>query len=79
MARGMITFDEALALIDSRVAPLGCERVSMEEAAGRTLATDAVAALPSPRHTISAMDGYAVRLDEDATGHGRQSRGVRGR
>lgn len=60
----MITFDDALALIDSRVAPLGCERVSMEEAAGRTLATDAVAALPSPRHTISAMDGYAVRLDE---------------
>ena len=64
MARGMITFDEALALFDSRVAPLGCERVSVEEAAGRTLATDAVAALPSPRHTISAMDGYAVRLDE---------------
>lgn len=57
----MITFDEAIRLIATEVAPLGNECVALNEAAGRVLATDLIARLDSPRSAVSAMDGYAVR------------------
>ncbi|UYH55560.1 molybdopterin molybdotransferase MoeA [Qipengyuania sp. SS22] len=58
----MIAFDEAMALLAEHIAPLDAETIALSKAAGRTLAADITAAIPSPRCTISAMDGYAVRL-----------------
>lgn len=43
------------------VSPLGAEVVPLAGAAGRTLATPAVALRSAPPATCSAMDGYAVR------------------
>ncbi|QYJ08395.1 molybdopterin molybdotransferase MoeA [Qipengyuania flava] len=60
----MIAFDEAQALLEERVDPLGRERVSLDRAAGRWLAEDVFAQIASPRSHVSAMDGYAVRLSD---------------
>ena len=57
---GAGTFDEALALIDARVAPLERESVPLAEAAGRTLAAPLLARADAPPVATSAMDGYAV-------------------
>lgn len=43
------------------LAPLGTERVALEEAFGRILAADAVADAPYPADDRSTMDGFAVR------------------
>lgn len=59
----MISFDEAMALLSKHIAPLEAETIALSKAAGRTLAADVTADIPSPRRTISAMDGYAVRLE----------------
>ena len=59
----MISFDEAMALLPRHIAPLEAETVALSKAVGRTLAADVTANIPSPRRTISAMDGYAVRLE----------------
>ena len=56
----MLTFSEALARLLATAAPLGAERVSLEEAHGRVLAEDVRAATPMPAFDYSAMDGYAV-------------------
>ncbi|MCC7394200.1 MAG: molybdopterin molybdotransferase MoeA [Sphingomonadaceae bacterium] len=56
----MISFDEALAIVDARVAPLGSEQVALGDAAGRYLSEPLIARSDAPRHAISAMDGYAV-------------------
>lgn len=56
----MISFDEAAALVARRVHRLGVETIALGDAAGRTLAADLVARTASPRHAVSAMDGYAV-------------------
>lgn len=56
----MIDFDQALAIIDARVAPLASEDVALNDAAGRYLAQSLHARSDAPRHAISAMDGYAV-------------------
>ena len=57
----MITFDEAVALVGATARPLGTERIKLDEAAGRVLASPLRARLASPRSDVSAMDGYAVR------------------
>ena len=62
----MKTFGEASALIASHVAPLEIETVPLSAGAGRVLAADIRAAIPSPRHSVSAMDGYAVRESDIA-------------
>jgi molybdopterin molybdotransferase len=59
----MISFDEAMALLSKHIAPLEAETIALSKAAGRTLAAHVTADIPSPRRTISAMDGYAVRLE----------------
>lgn len=60
----MISFDEAVALINSAAAPLATQTVSLAQASGRVLAEAVTARIDSPRCDVSSMDGYAVR-DED--------------
>ena len=57
----LLSVDEALQAILSRVRPLPAERVPLAEAAGRVLADDARAAVDLPPFPSSAMDGFAVR------------------
>src|SRR5205823_14255561 len=57
----LLTFEEALREILSRLQPLPAETVSLPEAAGRVLADDARAATDLPPFASSAMDGFAVR------------------
>jgi molybdopterin molybdotransferase len=59
---------EALAILKSRVSPVaGSETVPLAEAAGRILATAAVAPRPVPAHTNAAVDGYSfAAADYDA-------------
>ncbi|VVT00418.1 conserved hypothetical protein [Erythrobacter sp. EC-HK427] len=56
----LISFDQAMALLEGAVTPLPGEDVPLAEAAGRVLAEPVIARLPSPRTAVSAMDGYAV-------------------
>ena len=57
----MVTVEEALDKILSRIRPLGPERVSILEALGRVMAEDIYANRDIPPFNNSAMDGYAVR------------------
>lgn len=59
-----ISFNEALALVLDAVSPLEAERVPLSAARGRSLARDAKAVAPHPPWDNSAMDGFAVRIDE---------------
>jgi len=52
---------EALEIIESRVNPLGLERVPFHHGIGRILAEDIVSDQNVPPHPKSAMDGYAVK------------------
>jgi molybdopterin molybdotransferase len=69
----MIAVDEAVRRICAAFAPLEPESVPLTEAIGRVLASDAIANVDQPPAAISAMDGYAVRLD-DARGAGQTLR-----
>jgi molybdopterin molybdotransferase len=69
--RETIALDEALALILEAGAPTSrTERVRLEDAAGRVLASAAAASNDVPPFDRAAMDGYAVRA-EDTFGAGR--------
>ena len=57
---GVISFDEALAIVVAQARPLAAETVAIEEAAGRVLAAPCIAQVDAPRADISAMDGYAI-------------------
>jgi len=57
----MPTFDEARQIVLSSIKPLGVERVSILETAGRVLAEDISAPWSMPLCDNSAMDGFAVR------------------
>jgi molybdopterin molybdotransferase len=57
----LLTFEEALREILSRVRPLPAEPVPLASAAGRVLGEDARAAVDLPPFASSAMDGFAVR------------------
>jgi molybdopterin molybdotransferase len=57
----MISFDEAVGLIAANAGPLTKERVTLEQAHGRTLAEAVRAQVRSPPFDASAMDGYAAR------------------
>lgn len=63
----MISFDEAVELVRLAARPLGTERVGLDAAARRVLATSLSARIASPRSDVSAMDGYAVRDADLAT------------
>src|SRR5258707_669986 len=60
----LLTFEEALREILARVRPLPVETVPLAEAAGRVLAQDATSAVDLPPFPSSAMDGFAVRVDD---------------
>ncbi len=61
----MLSVDEAMSIITSRVRPVGeTETLPLVEADGRFLAHDVVAPLPLPPFTNSAVDGYAVAGSE---------------
>ncbi|NUZ08334.1 molybdopterin molybdotransferase MoeA [Schlegelella sp. ID0723] len=50
--------------IDRSAQPLAAEPVAVDDASGRVLAADVVAAVDVPAFERSAMDGYAVRGEE---------------
>ncbi|MCC8967959.1 molybdopterin molybdenumtransferase MoeA, partial [Bradyrhizobium sp. Pear76] len=57
----MMSVDEAVAIIASRVKPVGeTETVALVNADGRILGRDVAAPLPLPPFKNSAVDGYAV-------------------
>ncbi len=61
--------DEALAVLAERAQTVaGTERVALRRAAGRILAADIVATRSVPPHDNAAVDGYAVRFEDLATG-----------
>ncbi|HET9192726.1 MAG TPA: gephyrin-like molybdotransferase Glp [Vicinamibacterales bacterium] len=70
---GTMPLDEARAIIDRTIAPIGrTERVRVLEASGRVLARDVAADVDVPPFSRAAMDGYAVRA-ADIAGASRQS------
>ncbi|WP_437736534.1 molybdopterin molybdotransferase MoeA [Sorangium sp. So ce1335] len=73
----MIPFEEALARLLATAVPVGPERVSLDEAAGRVLAEDIAAADAMPAFDYSAMDGYAL-ASADLAGSGPFTLPVRG-
>lgn len=56
-----IELERACFLLSNRLAPLGCEAVSLPMAAGRVLAEDIYANRDFPAQNTAAIDGYAVR------------------
>jgi molybdopterin molybdotransferase len=64
----MLAVEEALARITGAFAPLPPEWVHLAAAAGRVLAEDLIAARDQPPGDSSAMDGYAVRAADLASG-----------
>src|SRR5215831_14007293 len=68
----MLSVDEAVGIITSRVTPiLEIERVALEDADGRILARDLAAPLPLPPFTNSAVDGYAIASSDLPRGEAR--------
>jgi len=63
----MVSFEEARSLILDAIQPLGIERISLLDAAGRVLAGDVSAPWNLPLWDNSAMDGYAVRWEDCST------------
>ena len=58
---------EALAIIESAIRPIErTERIALDEANGRVLAADVIAAADVPPFARAAMDGYAVRAADTA-------------
>ena len=64
----LLSVAEAHARLMQLFAPLPPEEVPLAEAAGRVLARDVVAARAQPPFAASAMDGYALRSADVATG-----------
>jgi molybdopterin molybdotransferase len=71
----MISADEALRIVLDNVAPLGVERASIVNAAGRVLSEEIRSPRDVPGFDNSAMDGYAVRAADIETAN--ESRPVR--
>lgn len=60
----MISVDEAKATIRQALSPLPAETVPLAGACGRVLAEPVQATISQPPFSSSAMDGYAVRLED---------------
>src|SRR5438093_656512 len=60
----MLSVEEASKTVAARIQRLAVETVSLDDARGRILGTDAVAARPLPSFDNSAMDGFAARSTE---------------
>ena len=62
---GLIPAEDALALLDARLATIvGTEEITLNMAAGRILAEDITSDRAVPPHDNSAVDGYAVYFDD---------------
>ncbi|MEM7021287.1 MAG: gephyrin-like molybdotransferase Glp [Pseudomonadota bacterium] len=64
----MLAVEEALERTIAAFSLLPAEWVQLHEALGRVLAEDLVASRDQPPHAISAMDGYAIRAADLASG-----------
>lgn len=64
----MIPVGEARERILTALTPAAVEHVSLDNALGRVLAQDVIAARTQPPSDLSAMDGYAVRAADTAAG-----------
>ena len=64
MNKQMLTVREAHARVIAAFEALPAETVSVADAAGRVLATPPAARLTQPPSDLSAMDGYAVRVED---------------
>lgn len=62
----MITVDQALEMVLSRVEPLGAEPIALEQAHARVLAQDVIADMDLPPFDRARMDGYALRSADAA-------------
>jgi molybdopterin molybdotransferase len=60
----LVTYHEALDMIEARTGALPPRTLNWREAQGMTLAEDVHAREPYPPFTNSAMDGYAVRAED---------------
>src|SRR5438132_8405237 len=58
---GLLTFEQAQALVLARARPLPAETVSVRDAAARVTAEPVHAVVDLPPFPSSAMDGFAVR------------------
>ncbi|RMH12672.1 MAG: molybdopterin molybdenumtransferase MoeA [Planctomycetota bacterium] len=56
--------EAALKALVARVKPVGVEHVSLQDAVGRVLAEPIRADRPSPACDVSAMDGYAICIED---------------
>lgn len=75
---GLLPYDEAVARLLEAARPIGAsERVRLADARGRVLAEDVVATLDVPPADNSAMDGYALCVDDIADAPPVGSGGVR--
>ncbi|PWK62817.1 gephyrin-like molybdotransferase Glp [Roseicyclus mahoneyensis] len=64
----MISVEEALATCLALVRPVGTETVPLADAGGRVLSSSVIARRDQPPFAASAMDGYALRLDDRVSG-----------
>ena len=60
----LISVEQALNLLRTNRLKIESERVALEDALGRRLAAPIVAQVGRPSVAVSAMDGYAVKLDD---------------
>lgn len=63
---GMISVSEALEVLAQHAVPMNTETVKLSDAKGRKLAESVVSRVNRPPASVSAMDGYAVRLADVA-------------
>jgi molybdopterin molybdotransferase len=65
--RAAATADEVIALLKEISQPLETERVTLEVASGRTLRESICAPEDQPAFDRSAVDGFAIRLDDSSS------------
>ncbi|HOP20484.1 MAG TPA: molybdopterin molybdotransferase MoeA, partial [Amphiplicatus sp.] len=61
---GLTSVDEAKDAIWNALSPLSPETVPLDAASGRVLAGPVIAGMSQPPFNASAMDGYAVRIED---------------
>lgn len=62
---GLISLEQALDSLVNAIEPVtGTEQVSLEESLDRIIAEDIISPINVPSHDNSAMDGYALRLED---------------
>ena len=64
MNSGMLAVDDALNSVLSEINKLNYEEISISQSRDRILATDLISRVTQPPTAVSAMDGYAVRVED---------------